>query len=155
MAALVSSEDCGLNDSVMASWFVVDDVTASELSSLLDLFEAPPPPTVMFIDNPYSASVVFQSSSAYVTINGNEESCGSSFSDSDSSVMASVDLGGASWRRSRGEWGFDFAVARQWWGEAEMKFLVDGWNCDDHEDGFDGGDAMWVEFLGEEGSGIL
>ncbi|XP_039036551.1 uncharacterized protein LOC120173441 [Hibiscus syriacus] len=49
---------------------------------------------VRFSENPYSSALVFQSSSSYVTINGNEESCGSSFSDSESSVMASVDMRG-------------------------------------------------------------
>ncbi|KAG8487545.1 hypothetical protein CXB51_016135 [Gossypium anomalum] len=49
---------------------------------------------VKFSDNPYSSALIFQSSSSYVTINGNEESCGSSFSDSESSVMASVDMRG-------------------------------------------------------------
>lgn len=47
-----------------------------------------------FVDNPYSSSMIFQTTpSSYVTINGNEESCGSSFSDWESSVMASVDVG--------------------------------------------------------------
>ncbi|KAE8726228.1 Polyamine oxidase 5 [Hibiscus syriacus] len=49
---------------------------------------------VKFSDNPYSTALIFQSSSSYITINGNEESCGSSFSESESSVMASVDMGG-------------------------------------------------------------
>eukprot|EP00268_Persea_americana_P032976 TRINITY_DN32625_c0_g1_i1.p3 TRINITY_DN32625_c0_g1~~TRINITY_DN32625_c0_g1_i1.p3 ORF type:complete len:160 (-),score=47.57 TRINITY_DN32625_c0_g1_i1:38-517(-) len=35
------------------------------------------------------------SSSDFVTINGNEETCGPSFSDSASTVMASIDMGGA------------------------------------------------------------
>lgn len=126
-AAPEEEEDAG----VVASWLVVDDDTASELSKLLDLFEAPPPPfRVRFIDNPYSSPVIFQSSSAYVTINGNEESCGSSFSDSDSSVMASIDVGAA--RTSRGAWLLDPVEAR----EADV-------DVDDAED------AMWVEFLGE------
>ncbi|KAE8705886.1 Polyamine oxidase 5 [Hibiscus syriacus] len=51
---------------------------------------------VKFSDNPYSSALIFQSSSSYITINGNEESCGSSFSESESSVMASVDMGGIS-----------------------------------------------------------
>ena len=34
----------------------------------------------------------FQSLSLYITINGNEESYGSSFSDSESNVVASVDF---------------------------------------------------------------
>ncbi|KAG7538245.1 hypothetical protein ISN44_As13g020400 [Arabidopsis suecica] len=49
---------------------------------------------VRFIDDPYAVPVVVQSSSGYITINVNEESCGPSFSDSDSSVMASVDASG-------------------------------------------------------------
>lgn len=49
---------------------------------------------VRFIDDPYAMPVVVQSSSGYITINVNEESCGPSFSDSDSSVMASVDASG-------------------------------------------------------------
>ncbi|XP_039051006.1 uncharacterized protein LOC120192283 [Hibiscus syriacus] len=48
---------------------------------------------VRFSDNPYSSALIFQSSS-YITINGNEESCGSSFSESESSVMASIEMGG-------------------------------------------------------------
>lgn len=49
---------------------------------------------VRFIDDPYAIPVVVQSSSGYITINVNEESCGPSFSDSDASVMASVDASG-------------------------------------------------------------
>ncbi|KAL3535617.1 hypothetical protein ACH5RR_004078 [Cinchona calisaya] len=83
---------------VMA-WLTLDDDTVSEL---LDSLEAAPSSfsspqqlnfKVKFIEDPYMAPVIFQSSSAYVTINVNEESCGSSFSDSDSTVMASVDMG--------------------------------------------------------------
>jgi hypothetical protein len=47
---------------------------------------------VKFINDPYSSLLVFQSSSSYVTINGNEESCGSSFSDFGTSLMASIDV---------------------------------------------------------------
>lgn len=136
-AALPEEDDAG----VVASWLVVDDETASELSKLLDLFEAPPPPfRVRFIDNPYSSPVIFQSSSAYVTINGNEESCGSSFSDSDSSVMASIDVGAA-----RGAWLLDPVEAREADVDVELGgFLTDGFDCGD-----DAEDATWVEFLGE------
>lgn len=49
---------------------------------------------VRFIDDPYAIPVVVQSSSGYITINVNEESCGPSFSDSDASAMASVDASG-------------------------------------------------------------
>ncbi|MED6216471.1 hypothetical protein PIB30_008171 [Stylosanthes scabra] len=43
-----------------------------------------------FVEDPYSSLVVVQSSSSYVTINGNEESCGSSFSDTGTSLMATL-----------------------------------------------------------------
>ncbi|CAN7140049.1 hypothetical protein BRARA_J01110 [Brassica rapa] len=44
---------------------------------------------VRFIDDPYAVPVVVQSSTGYITINVNEESCGPSFSDSNASAMAS------------------------------------------------------------------
>ncbi|KAL2482395.1 uncharacterized protein Fot_43839 [Forsythia ovata] len=81
----------------MTSWIMLDEDSTIELSKLLDSWDVPPPPVkVRFIENSYSLLVIFQSSSAYVTINGNEKTCGSSFSDldSDSLVMASIDLGG-------------------------------------------------------------
>ncbi|KAH6828580.1 hypothetical protein C2S53_017364 [Perilla frutescens var. hirtella] len=136
--AEAAQEDDG---SVVASWLVVDDETASELSKLLDLFEAPPPPLrVRFIENPYSSPVIFQSSSAFVTINGNEESCGSSYSDSDSSVMASIDVGGA--RVAGGAWVFDPVEARGADVDVELGgFLTDGLDYRD--------DATWQQFLGE------
>lgn len=79
----------------MLAWLCMDDETVTELSELLDTTETPQPPfKVKFSGDPYSSSVIFQSSSAYITINGNnDESCGSSFSESESSVMASVDMG--------------------------------------------------------------
>ncbi|CAN8301664.1 unnamed protein product [Cochlearia groenlandica] len=49
---------------------------------------------VRFIDDPYAIPVVVKSSSGYITINVNEESCGPSFSDSDASAMASLDATG-------------------------------------------------------------
>ncbi|KAJ8766939.1 hypothetical protein K2173_011757 [Erythroxylum novogranatense] len=79
-------------------WLSVDDGTVGELMKFLDPSsdtESTTATRVKFIENPYSfSSLIFQSSSSYITINGNEESCGSSYSDSDSSVMASVDMGG-------------------------------------------------------------
>ncbi|KAL0374490.1 UNVERIFIED_CONTAM: hypothetical protein Sradi_3364700 [Sesamum radiatum] len=142
------------DNSVMDSWLIVDEETAAELSKLLDLFGTPPPPIkVRFIDDPYSTSLIFQSSSAYVTINGNEESCGSSFSDSDSSVMASIDIGGA--RRGRGPWVLDCGEAREWWmegsivGETDLDAELEGFLPDGCEYPGDGEDAWWVEFLEE------
>ncbi|KAH7854489.1 hypothetical protein Vadar_014390 [Vaccinium darrowii] len=70
----------------------IGDEAESELSKLLET-ETTSHQKVRFIDDPYnSLSPIFQSSSSYVTINGNEESCGSSFSEMESSVMAGVDI---------------------------------------------------------------
>ncbi|KAG8376145.1 hypothetical protein BUALT_Bualt09G0032800 [Buddleja alternifolia] len=147
-AAAGAGEAAQEDDGVMASWLIVDDETAAELSKLLELFETPPPPMkVRFIDDPYSSPVIFQSSSAYVTINGNEESCGSSFSDADSSVMASVHLGTA--RGFGGAWEVEYAEARDWGMDVDLK--VDG--CDYDGDG-DEDEAMLVEFLGEDIFGL-
>ncbi|EOY30459.1 Uncharacterized protein TCM_037661 [Theobroma cacao] len=98
-----------LADDVKA-WLSVEDSETDSVSELLKLLDDSPEDTtsassstssptlfgmrVRFSDNPYSSALIFQSSSSYITINGNEESCGSSFSESESSVMASVDMGG-------------------------------------------------------------
>ncbi|KAG6431698.1 hypothetical protein SASPL_109780 [Salvia splendens] len=136
-AAAAQEED---GSEVAASWLVVDEETASELSELLDMLEAPPP--VRFIDDPYSSPVVVQSSSAYVTINCNEESCGSSFSFSDSSVMASVDVGRAATAASA--WTLADAEEREI-GECDVDL---GGFLKDDGGGIDGGDAALLEFLG-------
>lgn len=93
-AAAEEAED--MDDDILA-WISVEEETVGELMMLLDDAEKSRPmeEKVKFIDDPYSSAVIFQSSSSYVTINGNEESCGSSFSESDSSMMASVDMNGA------------------------------------------------------------
>ncbi|KAL2501323.1 uncharacterized protein Fot_35171 [Forsythia ovata] len=153
------------DDSVMTSWIMLDEDSTMELSKLLDSWDAPPPPVkVRFIENPYSSPVIFQSSSAYVTINGNEETCGSSFSDSDSSVMASIDLGGV--RRvvlgelkeeSGGAWTAD-AAANDLDADMDLKvegFLVkeiNGYDCSvsSYDDQDDFGDATWLKFFGED-----
>ncbi|KAK2412467.1 hypothetical protein QL285_047657 [Trifolium repens] len=79
----------------------VDDKTPFEPShmeedydddELFNMLEEDWEAAVTFINDPYSSLLVFQSSSSYVTINGNEESCGSSFSDFGTSLMASVDV---------------------------------------------------------------
>ncbi|KAL9224259.1 hypothetical protein vseg_000315 [Gypsophila vaccaria] len=76
--------------------FAYDD---DELSKLLDTptcpffvnpDTCPTPCPVKFVPYPYVSPPV-EYSTSYVTINGNEESCGSSFSDTDTSVMASFD----------------------------------------------------------------
>ncbi|KAK9275229.1 hypothetical protein L1049_022491 [Liquidambar formosana] len=87
-----TSDDNDDDDDILA-WLSADEDTMVELMNLLEE-EITSPFKVKFIDDPYSSPLIFQSSSLYVTINGNEESCGSSFSDSESSVMASIDMGG-------------------------------------------------------------
>ncbi|KAL6558573.1 hypothetical protein OROMI_018923 [Orobanche minor] len=135
---------------VASSWLFVDDETAMELSKLLDLSEKAPPVKVRFTDDPYSSPVIFQSSAAYVTINGNEESCGSSFSDSESSVMASIDVGGVK-RNGCALW-LDCGETGEWFtegivGEADVDLLMEldrflNDDCDYHDDR---DDAMWVD----------
>ncbi|XP_010451561.1 PREDICTED: uncharacterized protein LOC104733699 [Camelina sativa] len=92
---------------------VVDEYTPDEIMSLVESSSSSSPTTTMttteieganfsgeggfrvrFIDDPYAVPLVVQSSSGYITINVNEESCGPSFSDSDASAMASVDASG-------------------------------------------------------------
>ncbi|CAA0814268.1 Unknown protein [Striga hermonthica] len=147
--AAVSGEGEHEDDGEVAPWLVVDDETETELSELLDSSETVQPVKLRFADDPYSMPVVVQSSSAYVTINGNEESCGSSFSDSYSSVMASVDVGGGGGMRG-GAWECGCGVARGLRtegsleeGDVDLDFGGLG--------GFltDGEDAMWAEFLDE------
>ncbi|EEF48066.1 uncharacterized protein LOC8272549 [Ricinus communis] len=88
---------CSEEDIIMGSWLSVDQQddysTVDELLKFLD-DNITTNTTVKFIENPYSSPLVFQSCSSYITINGNEETCGSSFSDWESSVMASVDMCG-------------------------------------------------------------
>ncbi|XP_050219235.1 uncharacterized protein LOC126669731 [Mercurialis annua] len=103
---------------------------------------------VKFIENPYSTTPfnVFQSSSSYVTINGNEETCGSSFSDWESSVMASVDVGGFVNTGKGNECGFGFCEWFQGGGGG-------AWGFDDVEtearEGVCGGFSEW-DFLDYE-----
>ncbi|KAI9112461.1 hypothetical protein K1719_016384 [Acacia pycnantha] len=96
----LSADDGAVADDVFAWLLMDDDGSGGELLNLLDEVKdevVEPASTVgrvRFIEDPYSSLLVFQSSSSYITINGNEESCGSSFSDSCTSVMASVDTNG-------------------------------------------------------------
>lgn len=173
--------DLGEDDIV--AWLLMDDddgtVGVSELMEFLDTeAEATSSTTtaagtsrVKFIENPYSSPLIFQSSSSYITINGNEESCGSSFSDCDSSVMASVDRGGitnnvvgklgciegsAEWLHGEsggGAWSSNEVKAREWvveksGGEILSEGSMGGcdgldWKLNDDDDGL-----AWV--LGED-----
>lgn len=165
----------------MLAWLTLDEETVMELSNLLEPSQDAWSSAlercnfkVKFIDNPYtSPPVIVQTSTAYVTINGNEESCGSSFSDSESSVMASVDRcccvaeekssavaeecsSSGEFGDGGGAWGSD---AIGFWegnggGYAEgvfVKEIIDG--CDWMETGFDVDlcdDDMWEKFLGND-----
>lgn len=74
-----------------------DEYTPEEIMQLVESSSSPTMNVdeesfrVRFIDDPYAVPVVVQSSTGYITINVNEESCGPSFSDSNASAMASVD----------------------------------------------------------------
>ncbi|XP_062091029.1 uncharacterized protein LOC133797213 [Humulus lupulus] len=96
--------DYVIDDDILA-WLSGEDESSSRVSDqLMELLDATAAEEesspsgaakVRFIENPYMSQLIFQTTpSSYVTINGNEESCGSSFSDWDSSVMASVDTTG-------------------------------------------------------------
>ncbi|KAK3210498.1 hypothetical protein Dsin_015204 [Dipteronia sinensis] len=161
-------------EDVIMDWLSMDDDdtvgTDDELMNLLDSTDASTVShftRVKFIDNPYSSTLVFQSSSSYVTINGNEESCGSSFSDSDSSVMASVDRGGMV--NVAGVEGWLKELEGSAWGSDEIE--ASGWIVDEEQEdattctgtggalkggvmvGWDGSDLddyVLERFLGEE-----
>ncbi|GAB4853794.1 hypothetical protein Ancab_017988 [Ancistrocladus abbreviatus] len=112
--------DC---DDFFAGWST-DDETVKELMELLDPEHQPQataPFKVKFISYPYSAPLIYETSSTsyMITINGNEESCGSSFSDSDSSIMASVDMGGFSIVNPQSIFGFNDGESGGAWGSIE------------------------------------
>lgn len=161
----------------MLAWLTLDEETVMEISKLLEPSQDAWLSAlercnfkVKFIDNPYtSPPVIVQSSTAYVTINGNEESCGSSFSDSESSVMASVDRCccvaatksaavaeecSSSGEFGDGAWGSEATGFWEGNGDGEgvfVKEIIDG--CDWMETGFDVDlcdDDMWEKFLGND-----
>lgn len=121
-----------------------DNDTVSQLMELLDGEDdedAAEKSSVRFVEDPYASPLVFQSS--YVTINGNEESCGSSFSDSDSSVMVGIGRlmgGGVAWGSSEG--------AARWSVEAtQSQGSVDGSDVFDWDES---DDEVLARFLGED-----
>lgn len=103
------------DDDCISAWLTLDDDAVSELLDLLEPAESSPSSSsssaagaafnfkVKFIDDPYASPLVFQASSSFVTINGNEESCGSSFSESETTVMASIDTRGIGALRVAGD----------------------------------------------------
>ncbi|KAF8036355.1 hypothetical protein BT93_C2157 [Corymbia citriodora subsp. variegata] len=108
-------DGAGKDDDWISAWLALDDDAVSELLNLLEPAGSSPSSSssaaaagdafnfkVRFIDDPYASPLVFQSSSSFVTINGNEESCGSSFSESECTVMASIDTRGIGGLRASG-----------------------------------------------------
>ncbi|KAM7256431.1 hypothetical protein ACFE04_012172 [Oxalis oulophora] len=92
----MKEEDDDDDIDIVAAWLLEDDDDGvNELTKLLETADTTSNDdkrVMRFIDDPYSFSMIFQSSSGYVTINGNEESCGSSFSESYSSLMANLHM---------------------------------------------------------------
>lgn len=148
-AAAVADED------IMA-WLSLDEEDEEDDRLILELLEAEKSCAaeaankVRFSEDPYhrsSPASVFQTTpSSYVTINGNEESCGSSFSDWDSSVMASVDMAG--FEAGSELFGIGFgAVGRSGaWGANAEEGCGGEW---DDELGLDLNDDSLAGFLGE------
>lgn len=135
------------DDDIMA-WLSIDEDSVVELMELLEP-EVTSPIKVKFIDNPYVSTLIFQSSASYVTINGNEESCGSSFSDSEASIMASIDMGGVRVHPVSGLAGEFPAASGGGWGLGESAWAEngDGFNG---WDGFEWDDDLLARFLGED-----
>ncbi|XP_062147642.1 uncharacterized protein LOC133856597 [Alnus glutinosa] len=127
------------------AWLSEEDDTVSQLMEVLldgeDDEDAPEKSSVRFVEDPYASPLVFRSS--YVTINGNEESCGSSFSDSDSSVMVGIGrlLGGSV------AWGTSEVAAHGWVEATESKGSVDGGDVFDWDES---DDEVLARFLGED-----
>ncbi|XP_031261060.1 uncharacterized protein LOC116119272 [Pistacia vera] len=127
-----------LGDDIMA-WLSMEDDTVT-VGDLVNFLDTKPLTRVKFIENPYTSPLMFQSYSSYVTINGNEETCGSSFSDSESSLMVSVDIRGII-NVAVGTRGSNGVV-----GEEEGGGFLKG----DEMDGSDLDDYVLARFMGEE-----
>ncbi|XP_009757990.1 uncharacterized protein LOC107794942 [Nicotiana tabacum] len=167
--AKMQNDDEEEEEGDMMAWLSLDDEKMTELSNVLDPDTASFQQSfrVRFIENPYIPPVIVQSSSGYITINGNEESCGSSFSDLDSSAMASVDRGslnGILFEAIKGKgvaWGSDADEAGGWmeengddvaswsWGkqmdDEDLFGCYGGEKMDDDDD-----EASCGKFLGED-----
>ncbi|KAK4342486.1 hypothetical protein RND71_038302 [Anisodus tanguticus] len=137
----------------MMAWLSLDDDKMTEISNVLDPDTASFQQSfrVRFIEDPYTPPMIVQCSSDYITINGNEESCGSSFSDLESSAMASIDRGSLNVGLVKNaSWDPDTDEAGGW-----MEQMA-SWSCVkqmDDEDLFGcyGGEKIDdVKFLGED-----
>ncbi|WOH11268.1 hypothetical protein DCAR_0830749 [Daucus carota subsp. sativus] len=145
---LVKQEE---DDGDLLAWLNMDDDSAIELYKIFETeFVAPPPFKLKISSTPFSSPKIFQASASYITINSNgDESCGSSFSDANSSVMASVDLGclcfdsGKSGIMEHGGARDKVVVARESVSEGDGQM-------DGRKSGFDFDDDMLASFLGED-----
>ncbi|KAL1805249.1 hypothetical protein ACET3Z_028317 [Daucus carota] len=139
------------DDEDLMAWLNMDDDTAIELSKLLDTeFVAPPPFKVKFSCTPFSSPEIFQASASYIIINSNSgESCGSSFSDADSSVMASIDLGCLCFNMGRSGVVEHSGTCDKVRAAREIVSEGDG-HMEGGECGFDFDDDMLASFLGED-----
>ncbi|KAG2718148.1 hypothetical protein I3760_03G207400 [Carya illinoinensis] len=171
--AAASENTVGVSDDLLA-WLYVDEDAVLQLMELLEddaekgsvssatTAGSMKAAKVRFIEYPYSLPLIFQPSTSYVTINGNEESCGSSFSESDSSVMASVDMRGMLSIGKRlallGEEAFAFGEWSVGEGTGEpSEEETRGWSVVSREGGamdgcdvFEWDDKMLERFLGED-----
>ncbi|KAG7988735.1 hypothetical protein I3843_03G202900 [Carya illinoinensis] len=171
--AAASENTVGVSDDLLA-WLYVDEDAVLQLMELLEddaekgsessatTAGSMKAAKVRFIEYPYSLPLIFQPSTSYVTINGNEESCGSSFSESDSSVMASVDMRGMLSIGKRlallGEEAFAFGEWSVGEGTGEpSEEETRGWSVVSREGGamdgcdvFEWDDKMLETFLGED-----
>nr|XP_043626867.1 uncharacterized protein LOC122598341 [Erigeron canadensis] len=131
-----------------------EDGGAIDISKLLEASpEKPLPRKVKIInDLTWHPSVHQTASSSYITINGNEELCGSSFSDSDATHMVGI-AGfygcGGGLVVDDGAWDSAAEEARGWFdmemdGDQMVDCLVNG------EDGEYLDDQMLANFLGED-----
>ncbi|XP_030541711.1 uncharacterized protein LOC115749146 [Rhodamnia argentea] len=162
-----SADDDDDDDDCISAWLTLDDDAVSELLDLLEPAGSSPSSSsssaaaaggaafnfkVKFIDDPYASQLVFQASSSFVTINGNEESCGSSFSESETTVMASIDTRGIGALRGAGDEAGRGRRVAEWggaWGAGSGEARgcgMEGCDC-----GFGADDDVVAGFLGEQG----
>ncbi|WCJ42678.1 hypothetical protein M5689_023472 [Euphorbia peplus] len=120
----------------------LDDDIMAELMKFLDSDDGASS-QVKFIEYPYSSSLIFQSSCSYITINGYEESCGSSYSDRECSVMASVDMCGVMSNVGKATGSDEFCD----WFQGAWMF--------EEARGVDGGGVEWGSMVGVESEGSL
>ncbi|KAJ7979353.1 Protein SON like [Quillaja saponaria] len=161
--------DYCVGDDIVGYFSLYENETVDDLMNLLEpeknteLNLAGEVNQVRFIENPYSSPMMYRSYSlSYITINLNEESCGSSFSVCNSSMMASIYMSGLT--ISEEEQQLDMEALEKW---AEGFAVEEGSACASSDDtareegsvsgegildgcdGFDWDDVVLARFLGE------